>query len=144
MKKYLNLIVLGGSLLFAVLVFAFLSGAAVVAKSGSLVIKSNSVYYFIGEETGTLIAFLLFLVGFLGAAALLVLDLIKKEFKFSLAIAFCAGLLLLVAGVLFFCGTSFIGGNGLGAGSVLSAIFCILAALGLCFYACLKGKIVKL
>ena len=144
MKKHLNLLVLCGSLLFAVLNFAFLAGAAVVAKSGSIVIKSDSVYACLGDATGTLIAFILFLLGFLAAAALLVLALMKKNIKFDLIIAFCAGLFLLVAGVLFFCGVSFIGGNGLGAGSVLCGIFSILAALGMCFYGALAGKLIKL
>ena len=144
MKKYLNLIVLGASLLFTVLIFAFMAGTAVVAKSGSIVIKSDSVYSCLGDSTGTLIAFILFLIAFLGGAALLCLSILKKELKFDFAIAFCAGLLLLVAGILFFCGVSFIGGNGLGAGSVFCGIFAILAALGFCFYGCLVGKLIKL
>ena len=144
MKKFLNLIVLGGSLFFTVLIFAFMAGAAVVAKSGSVVIKSDSVYSWLGDSTGTLIAFILFLLAFLAGAALLCLLVLKKEFKFDFAIAFCAGLLLLVAGILFFCGTSFIGGNGLGAGSVFSGIFAILGALGFFFYGCLAGKLIKL
>ena len=144
MKKFLNLIVLGCSVLFALLNFAFLAGAAVVIKSGSLVIKSGSLYEALGDSTGTLIAFILFLLGFLAGAALLCMTILKKEFKFDFAIAFCAGLLLLVAGILFFCGVSFIGGNGLGAGSVFCGIFSILAALGFCFYGCLAGKLIKL
>ena len=144
MKKYLNLIVLGGSLLFTVLIFAFMAGAAVVVKSGNLLIKSDSVYAALGDSTGTLIAFILFLLAFLAGAALLCLAVLKKDVKFDFAIAFCAGLLLLVAGILFFCGVSFIGGNGLGAGSVFCGIFAILGALGFCFYGCLVGKLIKL
>ena len=145
MKKYLNLLVLCGSLLFALLNFAFLAGAAVVAKSGNFVLKSDSVYASLGDATGTLIAFILFLLGFLAGAALLVLALMKKQVKFDMLIAFGAGLLLLVAGILFFCSVSLVGyGNALGAGSVLCGIFSILAGLGFCFYGCLAGKLIKL
>ena len=83
MKKFLNLIVLGCSELFALLNFAFLAGAAVVVKSGNLVIKSGSLYEALGDYTGTLIAFILFLLAFLAGAFLLCLVVLKKEFKFD-------------------------------------------------------------
>ena len=98
-----------------------------------------------GDSAGTLIAFILFLLAFLAGAFLLCLVVLKKEFEFDFAIAFCAGLLLLVAGILFFCSVSLVGyGNSLGAGSVLCGLFSIFAALGFCFYGCLAGKLIKL
>ena len=144
MKKFLNLIVLGASLLFAALIFVFMALPAVVAKSGNFVIKGDSIYAYLGESGGTLAAFILFLVAFLAGCCLCVLLLMKKKFQYDYLLAFLASLLLLVAGVLFFCGVSFIGGNALGAGSVLSGIFAILGALCFCCYGALEGKLIKL
>ena len=138
MKKNLNLIVLLGSLFFAALVFAFMALPAIAL--GGL----DSSFYNILEDGGPLATFILFLVGFLAGACACVIKLLNMKFKYGHFVAFGGALLLLVAGILFFCGVSFIGGNGLGAGSVFCGIFSILAALGFCFYGCLAGKLIKL
>ena len=138
MKKNLNLIVLLGSLFFAALVFAFMALPAIAL--GGL----DSSFYNILEDGGPLATFILFLVGFLAGACACVIKVLNMKFKYGHFVAFCGALLLLVAGILFFCTASFYDFVSLGAGAVLCAICAILAALGLCFYGALEGKFIKL
>ncbi len=137
MKKNLNLIVLLGSLFFAALVFAFMALPAIAL--GGL----DSSFYNILEDGGPLATFILFLVGFLAGACACVIKLLNMKFKYGHFVAFCGALLLLVAGILFFCTASFVGGD-LAVGSILCGILLVFAALGLCFYGALEGKFIKL
>lgn len=138
MKKYLGLIILGASLFFAVLIFAFMAAAGVTILG-----TSASVYDCL-DEGGVLATFIIFIVGFLAGGCLLLMDVLKMKFKYDFVIAFGSALLLLVAGILFFCTASFVGLGKLGAGAILCGIFAILASLGLCFAGALKAKIIKL
>lgn len=141
MKKNLNLIVLLGSLFFAALVFAFM---ALPAVKGNLIIATAKFsFYDILEEGGPLATFILFLVGFLAGACSCGIKLLNVKFKYGFLVAFCGALLLLVAGILFFCTASFVGGD-LAVGSILCGILLVFAALGLCFYGALEGKFIKL
>lgn len=138
MKKNLSLIVLCGSLFLAALVFAFMALPAIAL--GGL----NSSFYDLLEDGGPLATFILFLVGFLGGCCVVVIKLLNLKFKYGYLVAFGGALLLLVAGILFFCTASFYDFVSLGAGAVLCALLSIFAALGLCFYGALEGKLIKL
>ena len=138
MKKNLNLIVLCGSLFLAVLVFAFMALPAIAL--GGL----NSSYYDCLQDGGPLATFILFIVGFLAGVCACAIKLLNVKFKYGFVVAFGGALLLLVAGVLFFCTASFYDFVSLGAGAVLCALLSIFAAFGLCFYGALEGKLIKL
>ena len=143
MKKNLNLIVLCGSLFLAVLVFAFM---ALPALSANLIIATAkpSFYDLLGDYGGTVATLILFIVGFLAGACACAIKLLNVKFKYGFLVAFCGALLLLVAGILFFCTASIVGAGSLAAGAVLCALLSIFAALGLCFYGALEGKLIKL
>ncbi len=143
MKKNLNLIVLCASLFLAALVFAFMALPAVTANVIIGTAKA-SIYDLLGDYGGVLAAFILFLVGFLGGCCVVVIKLLNLKFKYGFAVAFCSALLLLIAGILFFCTAAIVEVGTLGAGAVLSALLAIFAALGLCFYGALDGKLIKL
>ena len=143
MKKNLNLIILCGSLFLAVLVFVFMAIPAVTANVIIGTAKA-SMYDLLGDYGGVLAAFILFLVGFLGGCCVVVIKLLNLKFDFAHFVAFGSALLLLVAGILFFCTASFVGVGSLAAGAVLCALLSIFAALGLCFYGALEGKLIKL
>ena len=142
MKKYLNLILLGCSALFAALIFAVMAAPGVTASAFGLTAKA-SVYDCL-DNGGTLAAFIIFIVGFVTALCLLGVEALKVKIKYEAIVAFFGALLLLVAGILFFCTASIAGGGDLGVGAILSGIFAIIAALSLCFYGGVKGKFIKL
>ena len=148
MKKYLDLLVLGGGLLFNALIFAFMAADGVSVNIGLKV--SASVYSAIGNFGndgvigGLLVALIFVILAVLAGCFLVALIFMKQKFDYAMLVAFGAGLLLLVAGVLFFCTASFAGGGSLGVGAVLSGIFGIIAGLAYVFYGCLKGKLIKL
>lgn len=143
MKKFLNLIVLGGSLFLAALVFAFM---ALPALSANLIIATAkpSFYDLLGDYGGLVATLIIFIVGFLAAGFVFALELIKAKFNYSMFVAFGAGFLLLIAGILFFCTAAIVDAGSLAAGSVLCGLLSIFAALGTCFYGCLAGKLIKL
>ena len=80
----------------------------------------------------------------MGGCCVVVIKLLNLKFKYGYLVAFGGALLLLVAGILFFCTASFYDFVSLGAGAVLCALLSIFAALGLCFYGALEGKLIKL
>ena len=143
MKKNLNLIVLCGSLFLAVLVFAFM---ALPALSANLIIATAkpSFYDLLGDYGGTVATLILFIVGFLAGVCACAIKLLNVKFKYGFLVAFGGALLLLVAGILYFCTASIVGAGSLAAGAVLCALLSIFAALGLCFYGALEGKLIKL
>lgn len=142
MKKHLNLILLGCAVFFAALIFALMAAPGITVSLFGATGKA-SVYDCL-ENGGTLAAFIIFIVGFVTAACLLVVEVLKMSIKYEAFVAFFAALLLLVAGILFFCTASIAGGGDLGVGAILCGIFGILSALALCFYGGVKGKFIKL
>ena len=149
MKKYLDLLVLGGGLLFNALIFAFMAADGITGNVIGIKV-SASVYSAIGNFGndgvigGLLVALIFVILAVLAGCFLVALIFMKQKFDYAMLVAFGAGLLLLVAGVLFFCTASFAGGGSLGVGAVLSGIFGIIAGLAYVFYGCLKGKLIKL
>ena len=139
MKKNLNLIVLCGSLFLAVLVFAFMALPGITLFGEN----AGSVYDCL-DEGGVTATFILFIIGFLAGACACAIKLLNVKFKYGFLVAFGGALLLLVAGILYFCTTSIVGGGSLAAGAVLCGLLSIFAALGLCFYGALEGKLIKL
>lgn len=148
MKKNLDLLVLACSVLFNLLIFAFMAADGLV---NIIVIgSSRSVYSAIGNFGGDgvigglLVALIFVILGVLAGCFLVALVVMKQKFDYTMLVAFGAGLLLLVSGVLYFCTSSFVGYGSLGVGSVLSGIAALIAGLGYAFYGCLKGKLIKL
>ena len=142
MKKNLNLILLGGSLFLSALIFALMAAPGVTVTILGATGKASVCDCL--ENTGTLIAFILFIVAFLALAFALCVDLLKIKFDFNMFLALGAALLLLVAGILFFCTASINGGGDLGIGAIFCGILAILAAGGSCLYGLVAAKVVKL
>ena len=143
MKKNLNLIILCGSLFLAVLIFAFM---ALPALNVNVIIGTAkpSFYDLLGDYGGTVATLILFIVGLLAGICAGAIKLLDVKFKYGYLVAFGGALLLLVAGILFFCTASFVGAGSLAAGTVLCGLLSIFAALGLCLYGALEGKLIKL
>ena len=149
MKKYLDVIALGGSVLLNALLFAFMGLPGLVADTFLGKAKA-SVYSAIGNFGGDgvcgglLVALILVILALCAGLFLCALIFLNKKFGPAMLVALGAGLLLVVSGFLYFCTSSFFGYGSLGAGAVLSGIFAILAGLGYIFYGALKGKLIKL
>lgn len=120
-------------MLFAALVFATMAGAVFsdIDVGDWFSVDLGNVYSAIGADSpiGVLVAALVLLVvGLIASIAAVALRFLK--FKWAWAVSLGACLLLVVAGILYFCPAT---GNykdlGLGVGSVLSAIFCLISGL---------------
>lgn len=134
MKKYLDYILLGTSALFGLIILLVF-----LAPGITLLGATQSVYSLIGDSYGGLIVALIFVIlGFLTPLCLCALKLLKIKFLFGSFVAAGAALLLLVAGILLFCTSSFVGVGALGAGAIIAGIFAILNTCVLCGYATTK------
>lgn len=133
--KNLSLILGGCALVLAVAVFATMAGAAYGnANFGSVSVNwsgSASVYSAIGADSpvGVLVAALIvYIIGFLAVCGSVVMTWLKNKYASYVSLGAC--LLLVVAGILYFCAaTGDFSGASLGVGSVLSGLFCILSGL---------------
>ena len=146
MKKYLDVISLGCSVLLNALLFAFMALPAltILGNASGSVYSAIGNFGFDGVCGGLLVALILLILALCAGLFLCALIFLNKKFGFSMLIALGAGLFLLIAGILFFCTSSFFEYSSLGAGSVLCGIFAILAGLGYVFYGAIKGKLIKL
>ena len=148
MKKYLDVISLGCSVLLNALLFAFMALPGLIGVAGEKYsvysCLSGDTFYSDGVCGGLLVALILLILALCAGLFLCALIFLNKKLGFTMLIALGAGLFLLIAGILFFCTSSFIGYGSLGVGSVLSGIFAILAGLGYVFYGAIKGKLIKL
>lgn len=139
MKKNLDLILLGCSAFFGLLVFVFL--ALPFMKLGN---ASASGYDYL-DKGGITVAFIFVILAFLVSACLCLATFLGKADKIPFAnfIAIGAALFALVAFILFLCTKSIIakdysGVFDIGAGAILCAISALICAFGLCGYGLLK------
>lgn len=137
-SKNLSLILCGCAVLFAAVVFATMAGDIFAATDlGSIGsfnfgdIEWGSVYNALGAEEpiGVLVAALVvFIVGFVVVLGALVLTLLKNKFAKYVTLGAC--LILIVAGILYFCpATGDYSDFELGIGSILSGVFCLLGGI---------------
>jgi len=131
MKKHLRLILSGAALAFALAIFGAMAGDVfdLSAVNSWGLNASFSVYGAIGAEEPSgiaITALIFFILGLIASLMTLALSFLKSKFAAYSSIA--GFLLLLVAGITYFCVTS--GSNAsLGVGSVLSGVFALLSAL---------------
>lgn len=94
--------------------------------------SAGSIYSFTfgdGLNGGVLTAWLLLVVGILASCCAACLFFLKKDTKIAALVALCAGVLFLVAGILYFAITGLVGGGSIGVGAVLNGIILVIAAL---------------
>ncbi|MBP5308364.1 MAG: hypothetical protein J6Z34_04420 [Clostridia bacterium] len=147
MKKYLDYVLLGASILFGALTLILMVAPGITFGN-----VSDSVYKVMGNYgkdggavVGLVFALIFTIIALAVPACLCVLNFLGKKIGFTAIIAAAAAVLALVAGILFFCtkamalGDTILNGK-LGAGAVLGGIFMILNALVLCYYGFTKFK----
>ena len=151
MKKHLDLIVLGCSALFSVVVLLMMLATGI--KMTDTVVGTAttwSVYDLMnfGDTTrvGIVLALVFTILSLLAAIVLLCVKAFKVKCKFAWIVALIVALLALVSGILFFCMKSLVGVNdsallkySLGIGTVFCGIFSLLNAAALIYYG-LKAK----
>ena len=147
MKKFLDIVLLGASTLFAILIFPLMAAPGL---KETILDRTVSVYKAMEEAPVFLVAFIFMILVLLASLLLCTLKLLNglKITKFELPldhfVAAGAALFALVAGILYFFGEpSYLDGETseymhLGAGAVICAILALLAALCLCAYAAKK------
>ncbi|MBQ9485215.1 MAG: hypothetical protein IJU83_00070 [Clostridia bacterium] len=136
MKKYLDVCLLGATVLFCALTFALMAAAGV---TGSLwgYTSSISVYDAMshGDSTfGVILAFILMILTLLGAGFLLVVKLLNKKLGYEKFCGLVIAIIALVSGILYFLTNSFYGAGDLGAGAVFCGIFGLLEAAAMGVY----------
>lgn len=136
MKKNLNVILLGCSAFLILVNFALM--AAPGLKLGSL--ASSSVYNLIGNgHTLDILAMVFGIVALLIIAFVCLVELKIVKFAYAHFCALGAALLLLLAGIFFFCtATGDYKGLDLGVGAILCGIFDLLAFCLTGFYGVTK------
>lgn len=140
MKKYLKLIVLCCSFLFAALIFATMAGAGITTKIGNTRL-SYSVYWCLKDGSAvSIISLILVILGLLAIGFAAVVEVLKIKFAFSKIVLLCAGLLLFVACILFFLTSVPYDGLAVGIGAILSAIFALFASCGCCYAGLVLSK----
>lgn len=128
MKKYLNVLVLGGSFLFLALIFATMAGNGLVYKT-IIGDAKFSVYDCLEDGSAvTIIALILVILSLLAVGLVLVVELLKAKFQFSKIVLLVACGLAFVACVMFFLTPAKYDNAGLGVGAVLSAIFALISS----------------
>ena len=138
MKKYLNLICVGGAAFFLLLNFAFMAlPGATVTLFGS---KATESIYGMFENSGILVVAMVFVIIALCAIAFALLVEFKVvDFKFAGFVLLGAALFALLAGIFYFCAcTGNYDGCDLGIGAVLCGLLSIFAACGAGFVGCMK------
>lgn len=138
MKKYLNLICVGGAAFFLLLNFAFMAlPGATVTLFGS---KGTVSIYEMFEHSGILVVAMVFVIIALCAIAFALLVEFKVvDFKFAGFVLLGAALFALLAGIFYFCAcTGDYDGCDLGIGAVLCGLLSFFAAGGAGFVGCMK------
>lgn len=138
MKKYLNLICLGGAAFFLLLNFAFMAlTGAYVTLLGSKV--TETVYGMLENSAILVIAMVFVIIALLSIAFALLVEFKVVDFKFAGFVLLGAALFALLAGIFYFCAcTGDYDGATLGIGAVLCGLLSIFAAAGAGFVGCMK------
>ena len=145
MKKHLDLIVLGCSALFSVVVLLMMLATGVSLTIPYVGTTTWSVYDLLnfGDTTrvGIVLALVFTILSLLAAIVLLCIKAFKVKCKFAWIVALIVALLALVSGILFFCAKSLVDANDfdLGIGSIFCGIFSLLNAAALICYG-IKAK----
>ncbi|MBO4594560.1 MAG: hypothetical protein J5697_02520 [Clostridia bacterium] len=150
MKKHLDLIVLGCSALFSVVVLLMMLATGMKSTVPVLGSATWSVYDLMnfGDTTrvGIVLALVFTILSLLAAIVLLCVKAFKVKCKFAWIVALIVALLALVSGILFFCAKSLVVTDdyplvtfNLGIGAVFCGIFSLLNAAALIYYG-IKAK----
>ena len=138
MKKYLNLICLGGAAFFLLLNFAFM---ALTGASADVIIGTAkaSIYDMFENSAILVIAMVFVIIALLAIAFALLVEFKVFDFKFAGFVLLGAALFALLAGIFYFCAcTGDFDGWSLGIGAVLCGLLSFLAAAGAGFVGCMK------
>ena len=138
MKKYLNLICLGGAAFFLLLNFAFMAlpGATADVIIGT---AKPSIYDMFENSAILVIAMVFVIIALLSIAFALLVEFKVVDFKFAGFVLLGAALFALLAGIFYFCAcTGDFDGWSLGIGAVLCGLLSIFAAGGAGFVGCMK------
>lgn len=140
-KKNLGMLLCCCSAVLAALVFAFMAGTgASVTLFGYT--GASSLYKIMGMDdgrgAGPIVGMVFEIIVLLGAACLAVLPLLKKSLGYEHFISLGLSVFALVAGIMYFCTTSIIGGGDIGWAAVICGIIGILQFLALACNGALK------
>ena len=147
-KSLLDVCLLGAAVLFGALTMLLMIAPGII-NDIILAEERISVYSLINYadelKFGVLLAVIFAACLLVSALLSLVLKLMDKKTKADALIAFCAGILGVIAGVLLFMTKSLIGLadsgiTSLGIGAILGGVFAIIGGLALVGYAALKMK----
>ena len=147
-KSLLDVCLLGAAVLFGALTMLLMIAPGII-NDFVLAEERISVYGLINYadelKFGVLLAVIFAACLLVSALLSLVLKLMGKKTKADALIAFCAGILGVIAGVLLFMTKSLVGLadsgiTSLGIGSILGGVFAIIGGLALVGYAALKMK----
>jgi len=150
-KSLLDVCLLGAAVLFGALTMLLMIAPGIINKIniGLSIEERISVYSLINYadelKFGVLLAVIFAACLLVSALLSLVLKLMDKKTKADALIAFCAGILGVIAGVLLFMTKSLVGLadsgiTSLGIGAILGGVFAIIGGLALVGYAALKMK----
>ena len=141
-KQTIRYLALGLAALFAVMVLFLMMAPGLTFTAFGLT-ATDSVYAVLSYDEvvqpGVLVALLFVSFSVAILVALVVMKLIKVNFKFGWLLSLFVALLLLTAGILFFLIKSLVGAEGssvvhIGAGAVTSGIFSLFGALASASY----------
>ena len=147
-KSLLDVCLLGAAVLFGALTMLLMIAPGII-NDFVLAEERISVYGLINYadelKFGVLLAVIFAACLLVSALLSLVLKLMGKKTKADALIAFCAGILGVIAGVLLFMTKSLVGladsgVTSLGIGAILGGVFAIIGGLALVGYAALKMK----
>ena len=147
-KSLLDVCLLGAAVLFGALTMLLMIAPGII-NDIILAEERISVYSLINYadelKFGVLLAVIFAACLLVSALLSLVLKLMGKKTKADALIAFCAGILGVIAGVLLFMTKSLVGLadsgiTSLGIGAILGGVFAIIGGLALVGYAALKMK----
>ena len=147
-KNLLDVCLLGAAVLFGALTMLLMIAPGIINDLALIETKYN-VYELVNyaDETriGVLIAIIFAACLLISALLSLILKLMGKKTKADALIAFCAGILGVIAGILLFMTKSLVGladsgVTSLGIGAILGGVFAIIGGLALVGYAALKMK----
>lgn len=147
-KSLLDVCLLGAAVLFGALTMLLMIAPGII-NDIILAEERISVYGLINYadelKFGVLLAVIFAACLLVSALLSLVLKLMGKKTKADALIAFCAGILGVIAGILLFMTKSLVGLadsgiTSLGIGAILGGVFAIIGGLALVGYAALKMK----
>ena len=147
-KSLLDVCLLGAAVLFGAMTMLLMIAPGII-NDFVLAEERISVYGLINYadelKFGVLLAVIFAACLLVSALLSLVLKLMGKKTKADALIAFCAGILGVIAGVLLFMTKSLVGLadsgiTSLGIGAILGGVFAIIGGLALVGYAALKMK----